>query len=262
MPNTEPPPIPGQATGQSTSVVAKMTNVFVTPGEVFDEVKSSPPTPANWLTPLLVGIVMGIISVMVIYSQPQILLQLRQPGEQRIEKMVKEGKIPQKMADQQLAMMDRIMSPAFMKVMGIFSMLFVLPAMLFFVAMLFWLVCTFAFKARYDFMKVVEAVSLSGMIAVLGSVLMTLMAVIFQSIYMNVGPVLLLKPFDPAKPFDVLVQSINIMTLWYLAVLAMALARFSGARFYKAALWPFGAWAVMVAVKLAFIHLMAVIGGK
>lgn len=236
--------------------------MFVAPGEVFDEVKCSPITTANWLTPLVLCIVMSIIFIMTIYSQPQVLQQIRQPVEQQMQKKVSEGKLTQQAADQQMAMIDRFMSPSFMKAMGILSIVIMSPVWLFFVAMVFWLVCTFVFKARYDFMKVVEAVGLCGMIAALGALIMTPLAVMYGNLYVNVGPVLLLKHFDAKNPTHMLIQSINLLTFWYLAVLAIALARFAGTRFFKAALWPFGCWAVLVAFRLAFVRLMAVIGGQ
>ena len=37
----------------------------------------------------------------------------------------------------------------------------------------------------------------------------------------------------------------NLVTLWYIAVLAIGLARLSGASFVKAAIWIFGLWAVL-----------------
>lgn len=262
MPNTEPPPTPEQAMAPSTGIGAKMANIFVTPAEVFDEVKSSPINSANWLVPLIAGIVMGIIFTMTVYSQPAVIQQLREPAEIQMQKLVKSGKLTQQKADQQLALTERIMSPGFLKVIGIFAMLFMAPAMLFFLAMLFWLVCRFAFHAHYDFMKVVEGVSLCGMIGVLNFLLMTFVVVIYGSLYMNIGPVLLIKQFNSTNPLHVLIQSNDVIWLWYLVVLAIALARFTGTRFFKAALWPFGVWAVFLAMKIGLVYFLAKMGGK
>src|SRR5439155_12501815 len=48
-----------------TPLVEKLLNIFVSPGEVFEEVVVSPPTPACWLVPLLFVCLTGIISLLV-----------------------------------------------------------------------------------------------------------------------------------------------------------------------------------------------------
>lgn len=61
MDETNPPPAPANSP-LSTSLIARWLNVFVTPGEVFEEVKASPPASSNWLVPLLLSCLVLLIN--------------------------------------------------------------------------------------------------------------------------------------------------------------------------------------------------------
>ena len=58
------------------SLTARLFNVFADPGEVFEEVKNGKPSAANWMVPALVFALAGVISVVVIFSQPAIVQQI------------------------------------------------------------------------------------------------------------------------------------------------------------------------------------------
>lgn len=239
----------------------RLINVFVAPAEVFDEVKNSPPRLDNWIVPLVSGVIVGIIYCIVVFSQPGIIQKLRQPAEQRIEKMVQDGKLSRQVADQQLAVMERFMSPAFMLIMGSLGSAFGQAAMLSLYSLLFWAVGTFVLRGQFDFMKAAEAVGLSSFICVPGTVVAMLLAVLYGNLAMSPGPVLLLKHFDPANPAHAVLKALNVFILWYLAVLSIALARFTGRKFVKAAIWPFGVWAALLLLQMGIIILSKKISG-
>jgi hypothetical protein len=67
---------------------------------------------------------------------------------------------------------------------------------------------------------------------------------------MTPGPVLLVHEFNPANKLHVLLSQINLVMLWYLAVLALGLARLSRVSFSKAAAWLFCIWAGFVALAV------------
>ena len=70
------------------------------------------------------------------------------------------------------------------------------------------------------------------------------------------GPALLIHDHDPANKTHLLLSSLNVMTLWYIAVVAIGLARLSSVSFAKAGSWMFGVW---VLFKLGSVFLL---GGK
>jgi len=62
---TDPASLPPVTSGEepaapTTSVFAKMCNVFTEPGEVFEEVRASKHNFLNWLVPCLAGIVVAV----------------------------------------------------------------------------------------------------------------------------------------------------------------------------------------------------------
>jgi len=248
------------------SLAGLLGNIFASPSEVFDEIKIRPPSNVNWLVPTVIGIVVGIIFTLVVFSQPTILQEIRKAPIKTIENKVAQGKLTRQQADQQIAAMqpilDKFMTPEIYKVVGIMSAIVVQPCMLFFFALLFWLVGAYVFHGSFEYMKAVEAVGLSTMISIPGTVIYMFLAVIWGSLYMTPGPVLLLNNFDPANPLHVLLQSLNPLLLWYLAVLSIALARLSGTSFAKAACWVFGLWGLLLALKLGLVILSAHSGGK
>ena len=64
------------STPASTSLGARMLNVFATPSDVFDEVKISPPRTANWLVPTLLATLVGWIGVWLVLQQEAIKQQI------------------------------------------------------------------------------------------------------------------------------------------------------------------------------------------
>ena len=80
----------------ATSLWARLMNVFVTPGEVFDEVKHRAVSAANWVTPALILVFISWVGCYVIFSQDafrhQVTDAAEQAAEKQFQKMEKEGK--------------------------------------------------------------------------------------------------------------------------------------------------------------------------
>src|SRR5438552_11422580 len=94
MDGSIPPPMPILPNGARMSLAARLTNVFSGPGEVFEAIAKGPPSTGNWLAPALLSCVLGIVSTMVIFSQDNVVQQIRdqqaQVLERKLEKLPKE----------------------------------------------------------------------------------------------------------------------------------------------------------------------------
>src|SRR4051812_13913953 len=102
MNTTDQPPIPETtpaAPVPAMPLVSRLLNIFADPGEVFERVKSGPASAANWLVPALISTVVGIISAIVIFSQPGITQKMHEQQVQEIEKRVQAGLMKQADAD-------------------------------------------------------------------------------------------------------------------------------------------------------------------
>lgn len=256
MDEPQPPPLVGNSPAPSMSLVSRLTNVFVSPTEVFDEIKISRPKPANWLVPLTLAIIAGIAYTLVVFSQPGVIQRMQDAQEAKFQQMVTKGKMTQAQADQTLATVQKFIGPTFLKISGSFGTIAVNFAILFFGAFILWLIGTKAFHGNFLYMQAVESVAAAAMINVLGTIVALLLAVIYGNMSMTPGPVLLVSHFDPTNKFHLMLAALNVFMLWYLGVLSIALARLSGASFAKAAAWLYGIWAVLTFPLIYFF------GGK
>jgi len=73
------PPLPADRSVTPTSSLgARLLNVYATPGEVFEEVRQSPPSAANWLVPVLLSCLISVISAVAIFSQETVVRQIQE----------------------------------------------------------------------------------------------------------------------------------------------------------------------------------------
>jgi hypothetical protein len=50
------------------SLAARLMNIFVAPGDVLEEVKTNPSRPSNWIVPLVITMIMGLVYVLVVFA--------------------------------------------------------------------------------------------------------------------------------------------------------------------------------------------------
>lgn len=236
----EPPPENPQA--PTMSLGGRLSNVFATPGEVFEAVKTAKDCAANWLVPALILVLVSWAAAVVIFSQDSIKHQLSEITDQAIQKQVEKSRMSEQQAEQARAMGEKWagisakIGAALVPVLAGFLTPFVW-------GLFIWLVGVKVFKGSFSYTKAVEVVGLGNMIAVLDVIVKTLLIVGLGNLYASPSLVLLVKDFDPQNTVHSLLTIVNVMTFWLLAVRAVGLARLSGASFAKAALWVFGIWA-------------------
>jgi hypothetical protein len=233
------PPVPSAEAPETaeSSLASRLLNVFAAPGDVFEEVCTSKPNTANWLVPMLLGCLVAVIYVFVIFSQEGVLRQVRDAREKAFQKQVEAGKMTQEQADRAMEVTERFAGPALMTVVGSIGAVLTNVAWLFFLALVVWLLGGKLFKGNFSYMKAVEVCALAGMIGVLGSIVTMLLVVATGSMYTTLGPALFIQEFDPANKSHLALASMNLLTLWYVAVLALGLSKLSGASFLKSFFW-------------------------
>ncbi len=226
------------------SLGARLMNVLATPDEVFETVQAGRPSTGNWLAPLLLACVVGVLFNAVAYTQPAIVQQLRDEQDQKIEKMVKSGAITASQAESTSEEMDRFFGPDFYILTRSFKAVGMSLAQVFLVAMIAWFIGVKWYDGRFSFMQMVEVNGLATMILVWGTVVTMFLVVAKGNLGVTLGPVLLVKEMNPANKVHALLAVLSAPTLWYLGVLARGLARLSGARPAGTAAWLFGLWMV------------------
>src|SRR5271154_4840060 len=155
---------PADVPKPAMSLTARLFNLFADPGEVFEEVKNSKSAASNWLVPALVYMLVGVVSVVVIFSQPALVQQVHDQNAAAMDQQVKAGKIPQAQADQIQAAMDKFTSPGILKIGGGVMVIIICFIRLFWWAFVLWLMAMLVLKNKIPFLKMVDVAGLATMI--------------------------------------------------------------------------------------------------
>lgn len=233
------------------SLPARLLNVFAAPGEVFDDVRASARCTANWLAPVLLACVIAAASAIVVASQPAIQQQIREQQEGAVEKQVQAGKMTREQADQQLAMMQKFVTPTLMSIFGAAAAIVISFISLFGWSLVLWLAGLWFLKTRFNYMKAVEVVGLATMIGVLGTIVKLLLQVNLSNPASSPSLALAVKDFDPKNTLHLVLAGLNAFDIWRVVVMSVGLSRLAGSPFARAAVPVLGFWLLWSAVVLA-----------
>jgi hypothetical protein len=237
----------------TTSLLSRLFNVLAAPGEVFEEVKNSKPSAANWLVPALILAVAGIISTFVIFSQPVIIQKLHEQQVAVMDQQVKDGKITQAQEDQALPMMEKFTGPGMLKIFGAVGAVIGSFVHVFWWAFVLWLMASLVLKIKIPFIKAAEIAGLAAIILVLGAIVATLLTVITGKLGATPGPALAISDFDLKNKLHMLLAALNVFNLWVVVTSASGLSRLTSVSFGKSLL-------IVAIYWLAFTLLLVGIG--
>jgi hypothetical protein len=259
-----PPPLPPDVSASPPiprmSLAARLMNIFAVPGDVFEEVKTSPHRVGNWIVPAILGSIVGITALLIILSQPPIIQKIQEQQEQAIEKqmdkMVKSGQMTQQQADKQKEMMAKFTGPMFMKISGSIAAVILSTARIFFWAFALWLLTRWLLKADIPYLKTVEVVGLASMISILGTLVKLLLQVNFSNISSSPSLALVVRDFDPNNPLHLMLGALNLFDVWELIIMALGVARLAGIPLFRASFAVFGFWFFWSSLQILFASSM------
>ena len=221
------------APGISTSLGEKLLNLFVSPGDVFDEVIAAPTRLVNWRVPTLLACLAGII-----------LLQMTMAADQA-------GAIRQLSGAAMLSQeQTETLSGAWPLVSSLSVCLAAFVGTLW-SAFVLWFIGRVFLRARFSYLKTLEVVGLTGIILVLGTVVTGLLIATSGDAAARPALSMLGKKLSAGHVRQVL-DTLNIFHLWATTVLAIGLSRLSGVSFKEAVFWVFGYW---LCLRIALIIL-------
>jgi hypothetical protein len=194
---------------QPMSFTEKLVNLFASPGELFEHVRLTPKTPSNWVIPAAILIIVAIAMQQLIMSNPSLVDQTKamitKATNESFDKAVREGKMTPEQAEQQREAAERFTDPTSVLAiaMRIGGTVVTIPAMLFLIGLVYWLLGKTAMHATAPYMKVIEVVGLVLLITAVESIVTTVMAIGMDSIH--AGPNGHRDGFDPrgAEPCGV-----------------------------------------------------------
>jgi hypothetical protein len=222
-----------------SSLTAKLLDMLVSPGDVFDEVLATPPRLANWLVPTLL---VALTSLFLLRATNDEATSVPRPS-QALDSRPQIVNSTAAQAEPGSADWLRVSTLA--TCVGAF-------AGTFWSAFLLWFIGRAFLRARFSYLKAVEVVALTGSIVALSALVTALL--IGASGNPAARPALsFFAPHLPSdNPFRLVLDTFNFFHLWTTTVLAIGLSRLSGVTFKESAFWVFGYWLV---ARLALILL-------
>jgi hypothetical protein len=220
------------------SLIARMMNIFAAPGEVFDDIKTSPASASNWLAPAVVTVVVGWICSAIVLSQDAFLHQVSELVEKGVQAQIEKAHMSEQQAD-----MTRKMGEISWKVNVAVGPAIVAFATPFIWGLFLWLVGRKSFKAHLPYMKAVEIVGLASTVGILEALVKTLLIFVTGTIMASTTLAWFVKDFNPQNPTHAIIAAFNVMTFWVLVVRAIGLARLTNVSTGRAIAWIFGIWA-------------------
>jgi len=226
-------------------------NVLAAPGDVFDVVKANTPAMSNWLTPAVLLVLVSWVGVWLIFSQPVLQHQVNEIAEKSIQKQLEKSHLSGDEAEK-ARQKGAEYAALFTKVGALAAPIFSAILIPVWWGLIVWLVGAKALKGHFSFIKAVEVAGLANMIGVLEAVVKTLLILVTGNIFASPSLALLVKDFDPQNPVHSLLAQGNVMTFWFLAVVAIGLGRLCMVSFGRAIVWVAGIWAVCAGLRVGF----------
>ena len=232
---------------RAMSFAARLLNVFAIPGEVFESVRASRFCVGNWLLPAVLSAVVGVLTVIVIFSQPSIQKQVSGLVEQQakaLEQQVKAGKVTQADANHIQAVTRRFADPAMLKILGCLAAVLIGVARVFWWALILWLLGRRFLKTQFDYLKTLEVAGLALMISVLGAGMTLLLTVNLSRMFATPSLALVVPDFDATRKGPLMLGAANVFSFWLVGVLSVGLAKLARVPFLRAAWFVFAFWVI------------------
>ncbi len=249
--------VPAEAAAKPMSFTEKLTNVFSAPGELFDNVRDTPPTASNWLIPLAIFLVIAIAMQQIIMHNPalvdQLKVQMTQKMDKQFEEQIKSGKMTPEQATQAREQAEAFTNPSapiFIAIM-IGTLILFTPIVLFAMCLVYWMMGRSIMKAQAPYMKVVEVIGLVLFIGILESIVTTIMTVGLENLHATPSLALaVLGSFSADNKLHLLLSKVNVFTIWSLIVTGIGLGHLFRRDVPKVMALVFALWVLWVVFAL------------
>jgi hypothetical protein len=240
---SEQPVTVNQPPDEKMSLMDKAAGIFYEPSRVFESIKTSGVSFADWFVPLLLVLVLACVASYVQLSSPDLRFQIVQQREAAIDRAVSQGKVTADQADQQRAMIEKTVGAGSTSaiVFSIISITVFIVIAFFVVSLVWMLVGKFALKGPIDYTKAMGITGLSYWIGAVGVIFAIVVSVMMSRIDggLQLG---LLTQMDTQNVTYVLLSKLDLFTIWSLAVTSIGLGTLSGRKGAQPAIWVFGIW--------------------
>ncbi len=235
LPATESPPEAPKP--RTTSLLARLMNVFAVPGQVFEEVKASPMRFANWIVPTLLWVIVSAVATTVLLSQPDIQQKLHDAESKLLDKQTQAGNTTTAEAAKALSALDTVTAPLVVALVVAFGLVRV-----FWWAFVLWMFGLTFLRSRFDYAKGLEVAGLAIMISVLGGIVTLVITVDVGHMFSGHGPAFTITDAALNRRSSLLNGAASLFSIWQLGVMSVGLSRIAGVSFLRAAWLVFAYW--------------------
>ena len=230
---------------------SRLLNVYAAPSEAFDGITATPSKTKFWIVPWLAMIVLGIMSIFIIFSNPVLKGQIEDAQTRAMQQNVEQGKMTQQQADQAQEAMSGM--SGLMPIFGAIGITLVMTGYFFVGALVFWLVGKFALKSAEGYGSYLALYGISSWIAVLGSLVTLLMILGLGSLYATPSAALaVLSDYDAMNSVHRILTRFDIFAGWQAFVIGAGLAKITGKPTGTAIGYAMGLW-ILWAVGVGYL---------
>jgi len=200
-------------------------NVFASPGDAYEGIRTSPTRASVWVIPLIIIMILSCCFTWIMFTNDAIKTQFLDSQRTRMEEQVQAGKMSQEQADRAMDQMEK--SGGMMIAFGIVGGILMIAIMFFLSALVFWLVGKLGLKAEGGYGKYLELYGAAQWIGVLGFIITILLAVSYGSMFASPsGALAVLGNYNPKNTTHRLLSALNIFTIWQMIVVGIGLAKY------------------------------------
>ncbi|HTO94018.1 MAG TPA: YIP1 family protein [Bacteroidota bacterium] len=246
-------PAPPTEPVKQMSFTDKLAGIFSSPGDVYENVRQTPPTSSNWFLPVVILVVIGLIMAYVLTTNPTLADQMKRIASEQMEKglqkQIAAGKMTQEQANQARDQMESFGSKGPL----IFSYVSAVvgPFLLVFIpGLVYWLLGKWVMKVSVPFMKVAEVVGLTLFIASLESIITLILQIGMNSVFASPSLAIFISNFSLDNTMHALASKINIFTIWTLIVTSIGLARLFMKDMPKVLVLVFALWILWTVITV------------
>jgi len=234
---------------EATSLMTRVTNVFTSPSELYNEVSVTPVQRSSWLTPLILSVLMALLFVVAIYFNTDLRSQIYEKQFEALKAQVEQGKIPQERYEQIVEGMKNSGPGMFIGIGGVSAV--VMTLVVFFGASLFlWLASKIILKFSGKYTKVLEVFGLASFVGLFGSVFTLLLMSLFGKMTATPSPSLFFgDAFDTKNKLHVVLSSLNIFTIWQMGLVGIGLSKISNKSISTGLVIAYGLWILWIIIS-------------
>ncbi len=230
----------------------KMIGILSEPTKTFESISKFPPRTIDWLLPIFLLLLFVTVSRIIVLNNDEIRYELKQKQiasiEEKFQKAVKEGKMTQEKADQQLdkiqEQMDKFGSGSIGIIIQTVS-IFIVGFIIFFITTgIFYLFARFMLKGDGTFTSALVANGLSAYIGIITVILAAILSLVFSRMFNDVSLASFMNA-DKTTFMGFVLAKIDVITIWAYIVFSIGLAKmFKSATTGKYYGLVFGVWII------------------